>query len=195
MSFNASEFVDPPWGAALAIEPAIASIPQEATISGMFYLALQEGAKRHNLPLTLPQERYLPYNFYPAREFARALVQAAQVFHPDRSLRQGLRALGAAAPKAFANSTLGKVTLGSAEGVHAVVTAMAKNYETNVRPSRCSVLESAPRRMRLLLEKMYYFVDSHHVGVFEGTLERAGVRGRVRIASRGRVAAELLLEW
>jgi hypothetical protein len=38
-------------------------------------------------------------------------------------------------------------------------------------------------------------LDSHHVGVFEGTLFHAGAKGRVRIAMRSRVAADLLLEW
>jgi uncharacterized protein (TIGR02265 family) len=123
------------------------------------------------------------------------LVDAARRFYPDRPLRQALRALGANGPKAFAASTLGKVTLGAAEGVHAAVAAIAKTYEINIRPSRCLVLESAPQAMRLSLDDVPYFLDCHHIGVFEGTLEHAGVAGRVRLSSRGRTCADLLLEW
>jgi len=195
MPFPPNEFVEPPWGAALRAEACIAEIPEDATIAGMFYLALSDGAKRRGVELTMPKPRYVAFGFYSLREFARVLVQAAQLFYPGRTLRQALRALGALGPKAFAGSTLGKVTLGSAEGTQAAVTAIAKTYEINIRPCRCSVLKSEGRRIQLGLENVHHFLDSHHVGVFEGTLEHAGTPGRVRIASRGRSTAELLLEW
>ena len=36
-----------------------------------------------------------------------------------------------------------------------------------------------PSSMVLSLEGVHYFLDAHHVGVFEGTLSHAGVSGRV----------------
>jgi hypothetical protein len=45
------------------------------------------------------------------------------------------------------------------------------------------------------LEDIHYFLDSHHVGTFEGVLNFARVEGRVSIAKRSRAAADLLLEW
>ncbi len=122
-------------------------------------------------------------------------MSAAKIFYPERSLRHGLRAIGTAAPAAFSSSVLGKVTLGSAEGVHAVVTAIVNTYSINVRPSRCFVVESSPTSMIVSLNDVHHFLDSHHVGVFEGTLKYAGVEGRVRIASKQRHLADLLLEW
>jgi uncharacterized protein (TIGR02265 family) len=161
----------------------------------MFFLAVAEGAKRRNVSLSWARARYLPFSFYPVAEFATLLVQAAERFHPDLSLRQALRRMGAMGPKAFIASTLGKVTLGAAEGVHAVVGAIAKTYEINIRPSRCTIVRSMPSSMVLSLESVHYFLDTHHVGVFEGTLSHAGVDGRVKIASYSRTSAELLLEW
>jgi hypothetical protein len=49
--------------------------------------------------------------------------------------------------------------------------------------------------MIVSLDDIPYFLDSHHVGVFEGTLKYAGVKGRVRIATRSYDSADLLLEW
>jgi hypothetical protein len=49
--------------------------------------------------------------------------------------------------------------------------------------------------MVLRLEDIHYFLDSHHVGAFEGAMTYAGVRGNVRIASQGHSTADLLLEW
>jgi uncharacterized protein (TIGR02265 family) len=195
MSSSARSFNDPPWSSAIDVPKALAAIPADAQIAGMFFLAIVEGAKRRGATLPFPRERYLPFSFYPVTEFAPLLVRAAALFYPDLSLRQALRSLGASGPKAFIASTLGKVTLGAAEGVHATVAAIAKTYGINIRPSRCTVVESKPSRMVLSLEDVHYFLDAHHVGVFEGTLQHAGVQGRVKIASYSRTSAELLLEW
>jgi uncharacterized protein (TIGR02265 family) len=189
-------FVEPPWNAELDVDALIASIPRNATMAGMFFMAVMDGARRRGIKLTsLQSRRYVQFSFYPLADFARLLVEAGQRFHPDRSLRQALRTIGTVAPKALIASTLGKVTLGSAEGVHAAVGAMAATYGINVRPSSCTVLDSGPEWLVLSLDEIQYFLDTHHVGVFEGTMRHAGVDGRVHIASRSRTSAELVLDW
>ena len=69
------------------------------------------------------------------------------------------------------------MTLGASEGAHETVSAIAKTYGINTRPSRPGVLETNPRSMVVRLESVCYFLDSHHIGVFEGTLQFAGVDG------------------
>ncbi|HTB72045.1 MAG TPA: DUF2378 family protein [Polyangiaceae bacterium] len=187
--------MEPPWEAPLDAERALASIPADAKISGMFFVALLAGAKTRNVVLPSARERYVPFNFYPVADLGRLLFEAAQRFYAGRPLRQALRALGRAAPGAFLSSTLGRVTLGSTEGVHAAVAAMANAYDLNLRPSRVSTLDSGPDWAVVRLDKVFYFVDSHHVGSFEGILRFAGVTGTVRIASRGSASADLLLAW
>jgi uncharacterized protein (TIGR02265 family) len=114
---------------------------------------------------------------------------------PEKPLREALRKIGRAAPSTFGSSVLGKVTLGDAEGIHDIVSAFAKGYELNMQPGRAVVTESHRRRMIVSLDDLHYFIDSHHVGAFEGALKRAGVQGHVSIARRGRGAAELELQW
>jgi len=189
------EFAEPPWAAPLDAARVIAAVPASATIAGMFFLALAEGAERRQMLLEMPRARYLPFGFYPVKEFAPLLVKAAGLFHPERSLREGLRRIGRVGPAAFLGSTLGRVTLGASEGVHQIVLAIAKTYAINIRPSRCGVLESQPRSMVVCLDDVCYFLDSHHVGVFEGTLDFAGVQGRVLIHRRSDTAADLRLDW
>lgn len=195
MSLPDSVFVEPAWNAPLDAERALAAIPESATIAGMFFLALADGAERRQVSLDLPRPRYLPFGFYPTREFAPLLLRAASAFYPQASLRQGLRRIGTAGPAAFLGSTLGRVTLGASEGVQATVSAIAKTYGINTRPSRCAVTEVAPRRIVVSLDDVHYFFDSHHVGVFEGTLEHAGVDGCVRLHRRSETSGDLLLEW
>jgi hypothetical protein len=72
---------------------------------------------------------------------------------------------------------------------------MAKAYPLNARPSNVTVLETGPGRAVVRLEDVHYFLDSHHVGTFEGALKFAGVAGRVLIASKSATCADLLLEW
>jgi uncharacterized protein (TIGR02265 family) len=195
MSNEGRPFVDPPWEAALDVERALASVPADAKISGMFFVALVAGAKQRKVVLPSARDRYVAFNFYPVIDLARLLVEAAQLFFAGRPLRHALRSLGKAAPDAFLSSTLGKVTLGSTEGVHAAVAAMANAYELNLRPSRVSTLDSGPDWVTVRLDKVCYFLDSHHVGTFEGILRFAQVKGTVRLASRGAASADLLLAW
>ncbi|HEY3253130.1 MAG TPA: DUF2378 family protein [Polyangiaceae bacterium] len=190
-----ARFRDPPWHAALDVPRALSLISDDSTIAGMFFLGVLEGAKRRGVTLPGTRERYLPFGFYPVAEFAPLLVAAAALFHPTLSLRQGLRAIGSVGPAILAQSVLGKVTLGSAIGVHAVIEAVANTYAVNIRPSRCAVTHQTAQACLVSLDNVQHFLDSHHVGVFEGTLTHGGVKGRVRIASRSEFSAELLLEW
>jgi len=190
-----TRFKEPPWNQALDVPRALSLISADSTIAGMFFLGVLEGAKRRGVNLDGARERYLPFGFYPVAEFAPLLVAAADVFHPNLSLRQALRAIGSVGPAVLAKSVLGKVTLGSAIGVHAVIEAVANTYAVNIRPSRCSVTFKAAQACIIDLDNVQHFLDCHHVGVFEGTMMHAGVSGRVRIAKRSEFSGELLLEW
>jgi uncharacterized protein (TIGR02265 family) len=161
----------------------------------MFFAALVAGARARSLTLPSAREKYTPFQFYPVADLARLLVEAAERFFPGRPIRHALRALGRAGPDAFLASTLGKVTLGSTEGVHAAVTSMASAYEINLRPSRVTVSATGPSWMVVRIDRVPYFLDSHHVGTFEGVLRFAGAQGTVRIATRTASSADFLLSW
>jgi uncharacterized protein (TIGR02265 family) len=188
-------FASPPWSAPLDVPSALAVIAPEATIAGMFFLAVVEGAKRRSVTIPGLRERYLPFGFYPVSEFAPLLLSAAASFYPERSLRQGLRAIGKTGPIVFLESQLGKVTLGSAIGVHAAVEAIAKTYAINIRHSQCTVSQATEKSCIVSMRDVPHFLDSHHVGVFEGTLDYAGVKGNVLIASHSATSADLRLDW
>lgn len=188
-------FVDPPWESPLDVERALAVIPADAKISGMFFAYLVAAAKAQNIVLPSARDRYLAFNFYPVTDLALLVLEAIPLLFPGRSLRHALRTLGRRGPDALLSSTLGRVTLGSAEGVHAAVAAIASAYELNLRPSHVAILDTAQSWMVVRLEKIFYFLDSHHVGAFEGVLRFAGTHGTVRLASRGPASADLLLSW
>lgn len=187
-------FRDPAWNAPLDAAKEIERIPSSAQIRGMFIQAVLQEAMRAGANLA-KRERYVPFQLYPLREHAQILVEACAVVFPQQSLRQGLRRLGRGAPNAFVASTLGRVVLQSAQGVSDVVHALAKAYELNMQPGRAYVDQPRPNVLDVTLKKVYYFLDSHHVGAFEGALRFAGARGTVRVHKVDATTTILRIEW
>src|SRR4051812_43846584 len=159
LGIDVAHFREPPWQAPVDVPRALSLITADSSIAGMFFLGVLEGAKRRGVALSGTRERYLPFNFYPVAEFAPLLVAAAGLFHPKVSLRQALRAIGAAGPAVLAKTVLGKVTLGSAIGVHAVIEAIAKTYSVNIRPCGCTVTHKAERACVISLDNVQHFLD------------------------------------
>lgn len=195
MDIHLRNFVEPPWTAPLDLPAIMRAIPETAAISGMFLEPLAEHARRVGGPLPTARERYIPFRFYPLREHAQLLVEMCQLHYASLPLRQALRKLGRAAPNALVASTIGKVMLSPAVGVEDMIRALVKTYPLNLRPGKLEVLEFAPRRVVLRLEDIYYFLDSHHVGTFEGIMRFAGKVGTVRICSYSNISADFLCCW
>ena len=190
-----ARFVEPTSRAWLDPGAALRAVPESATIAGMFIGPLAEAARQRKLPLPSARARYVPFQFYPLREHVQLLIEAAGTLFGDEPLRRALRLLGRSAPQSLLGSTVGKVVLGSASGVHQVVAAIVNTYPVHIRPSSAALLEIEAGRAVVRLEQVHFFLDSHHVGVFEGALHHAGVRGQVRIDQQDPTTAELLLTW
>jgi uncharacterized protein (TIGR02265 family) len=188
-------FAEPSWHAPLDVAATMRSIPVEATMAGMFFEPMVREAARCGAQLPSARDRYVRFQFYPMREFAQLAAEAAPVLFPNKSLRIGLRKIGRAAPQAMIASTIGKVTLGSAEGVHALIHAMVTTYPIYVRPCNAQVLETKEGLAIVRLQDIHYYLDCHHVGVFEGVMRHAGVRGKVTIRMQGPAAADFRCTW
>lgn len=188
-------FVEPPWCSPLDAQQLISFIPHDATISGMFIAPLVHELKRTQASIAPPRRRYVAFQFYPLREHATLLVEIAERSFAGRPVRLALRKMGRAAPASFISSTLGRVVMGSSQGVIGAVEALAKAYSLNMRPGSATVIESSANSVVVRMEDVHYFLDSHHVGAFEGAMKHAGVRGKVLIDSKTRSCADLLLQW
>ena len=196
MTIVKSNYVEPAWDAPLDIDGCMRLIPESATVSGMFLEPLVEMARARHQVLRSGRERYVPFRFYPLREHAALLVETCALAYPRLPLRQALRKLGRAAPDALLRSTIGKITLGSASGPADVIRAMAQAYPLNVRPCRVDVIELTHGRAVVRIEELHYFLDSHHIGAFEGVLRFGGAASaKVRICMYTPSDADLLLTW
>jgi len=188
-------FVEPSWRALVDAAAALRMVPDSATIAGVFIENLCEAARRKGTPLPSAQARYTGFRFYPLREHVQLLLEASAVLFPGLPLRTALRRLGRAAPESMLQSTIGKVVLGSAKDVPEIIAALVSTYPVHIKPSRATIVEQGKNRMIVRLEQVHFFLDSHHVGVFEGALHHAGVRGSVRISVDSTTAADFLCTW
>jgi uncharacterized protein (TIGR02265 family) len=155
----------------------------------MFFQTMADAATGAGVEMTSLRDRYTRFKFYPQREFAQALIEAAGIFYAGVPLRTALRKMGYAAPRSLIESVMGRVIFGSVNGTPDMLEAMAKTYPLNVRPSRVDVLEKDKHHVIVQMHNVPYFLDCHHVGVFEGTMKYAGQDGSVKIRSHSPVSA------
>jgi uncharacterized protein (TIGR02265 family) len=190
-----STWGEPPWDDPLDPGPLIEAIPAAATITGAFLQAIVDAARARERPLA-SRGSYVGFRRYPLREHARLLVEGARALFPGESLRMGLRRLGRGGPRTLIGTMLGRVVLGSVEGPVETLRAMAKAYPLHTTPGSLEIVEAAPGRAVVHVEEIHYFLDSHHVGVFEGVMRLAGVEAaRVQISPISRTSADLLCTW
>lgn len=190
------EYDEPPWDAPLDAAACLRAIPESAQVTGMFLEPLAEAVRAVGKAVPSARDRYVAFRFYPLREHATLMLEACSAVYPDRSLRQALRAFGRGAPKALISSTIGKVMLGSTTGVEEAIRAMVKAYALNLKPCQVEVSGTRDCCVHLRLDDVHYFLDSHHVGVFEGVLRYAGAKNpRVTIRAYGPTRADLRCSW
>jgi uncharacterized protein (TIGR02265 family) len=164
-------------------------------MTGVFIGAIAAEASARGLTLPSARPRYTPFQLYPMREHCTLMVEFCRLGFPTVPLRQALRRLGRAAPKALIESNIGRVVFGTAEGPAEVLRAMAKSYQLHMRPCTVEVEASGTQSAIVHMTDVYNFLDSHNVGVFEGVLRFARVEGTIRIRSYSRTAADLHCDW
>lgn len=186
---------EPPWSAPLDADALVRQVPADATMTGVFLAGVADLGKQLGARLTKARDRYTPFQPYPLREHCELLLEVARVGFPKLPVREALRKLGRGAPNVLLRSTVGRVVLGSAVGPIDVLRAMARSYALHMRPCTLEVLDTGPAQAVVRLSQVHNFLDCHNVGVFEGCLRHADVRGEVRIHAYDRSTADLLCTW
>jgi uncharacterized protein (TIGR02265 family) len=189
------DFVAPDWNAPLDVASYVDSTPRTARIKGMFPAAVADSARARGVPLPSARERYLPFADVPVTEFAMMLVEAAQGFFPNAPLRSALRELGRSAYPVLVQSMVGRVVLSTAADMPSGLNAAIKAYSVALPHSRVEIAELSKQRAVVTLRHIYYFLDSHHVGVFEGLARPLGVRLTTRVRMRSKFDGDFELSW
>lgn len=185
-------FHAPPWGAPLDVDAVIAAIPKDATVKGVFLNSVATALPRDETALR--RDRYLAFADYPLVELAHLLVVAADALFPALPVRQALRKMGRRTPRILLETTYGKVVFAGATEMHEVLEATAKAYGV-MAGAKVTVEDAGEGFARIRLEDVFWFLDSNHVGVFEGLMKYCGVRGNVDIRLESPSRGEFALTW
>jgi uncharacterized protein (TIGR02265 family) len=186
---------EPPWASPLDFAARLKAIPADATITGLFLSGVRDLARASDVKLERARPSYVAFKHYPLREHAELMLECADRVWPALPLRQALRKMGRGGAGVLIASHVGRVVFGSAEGPLELVRAMARSYGLHVRPGTAEVEPDGERRIVVRMRDIHYFLDSHHVGVFEGVLRHGKVEGTVQLASRSTSDADFLLSW
>jgi uncharacterized protein (TIGR02265 family) len=193
MSNETDSFVAPNF--ALPIDPAAQKrlVPAGATVKGMQLQGLLDEQSRSGHS---PTGRYVAFRDYPGEELIDRLVETAARCHPSLAPREGLRRVGHSAYGTLSRSTIGKVLFAVAGSVpRQFLTVAAQAYSVSGSTGAAEVLSAHDGEAVVRLTEIYSFVDSWHVGIFEGAFRAMGAPCVVRVRLRGPTSADLLLRW
>lgn len=191
-----TELLPPDWDAPLAVDDYVRATPKGAKIKGLFVEAVAEACRAKGLPLATARERYLAFNDYPLVEHLRVLADGAAALFPDRSLRRGLRSIGRSAYSTLVQSTFGKVVFGGgAVEMRPSIDAILRAYAVTMPSGKIDIIDSTPSSVTLRMTAIYTFLDSHHVGIFEGLAYACGVHAEVRVRLASLVAGDVRVTW
>ena len=184
-----------PWDEPLDALDALHRIRPRATIAGVFTGPMARVAAQYGIRLPRPWSAYRLQGQYPLREHVTLLIDVTRTLFPDVSLRRGLYKMGKAAVEPYLESMLGKVTVGATEDPELVLRATGQSYGINLPGSSVTVEAFQRGECRVSLQHVPYFLDSHHVGLFEQMLRRCGLRTETDIAMLGDDSAMYRIRW
>ena len=188
-------FAEPPWTAPLDVAAELRRVPENLTQKGMFIIPMIVEAKKRGVVLPSARDRYVPFQDYPLREHVALLAESAAAFYPEMPFRQALRRLGRGGYRAFLESTVGKVVWSSVSDTHGALLGILRGYEIGVPGCSARVLERRDKAAVIRLERVPYFLDSHHVGCFEGALKAIGVEGHITLRLDSSHTGDFLCAW
>jgi serine/threonine-protein kinase len=185
-------FRDPDFAAPVDLQAHLDLLPPGATGKGMFFNGILElGAAVRPAPdffllAGVRKRRYFAFGDYPMTDYMRLEVAIAKATHPGLAVGEGLRRLGRQAPGRFMVSHVGRTLFGILGlDAEALLLSAGKAYRITLSFGELTVEKAAPGRFLLRARGLPIFLETYHVGVFEGLLAYCRVRGRVRIATEG----------
>lgn len=126
----------------------------------------------------------------------RLQIEAIPELYPELSLREGLRRLGHLAYPVFSESFLGRVVFAKADGNPRMMARLAnKGYRHAASAGKVTPLAINATHAVLHLEEVWNFVDSFHVGAFEGALHHVGYDAKVTMVSIGPAETVFNVNW
>jgi uncharacterized protein (TIGR02265 family) len=175
--------------------PQLRDVPDGHGVRGWLFNTVIDMAEARGVALR-PSRGYIDFKYYPVRDWMELMVEATRQCYPQLPLRAGLRALGRLAYPRFVTSMIGRVTFGILGNDIARIMATApKAYEVSFTHSRVSVLDSGMQSVHVRFEHTHAFLDSYHVGAFEGAMDACKRVGEIHVKIDSLSQGELFVRW
>lgn len=161
------------WDLPLDVDAAVARCPEGAVIKGLMSAKLVEAAAAIGRRIPGARDHYLPFQTYPLREHMVLMREAGALLWPKDPVRIHFRRFGRAARATLLEQPYGRVALGKGGMTPVeVVERLARAYRVIldfvVTPH--VIVQHTTTTIYVQLTDVWYFLDSCHVGVFEGVL-------------------------
>ncbi len=190
-----SGFHQTDWDAKIDVGSYLSSVPESATIKGVFPASILERLNKNDLPHIGPDE-YHSFGDYSMRDHMVFLVDAAEKLYPGVSLGRGLRSLGHLAYDSFLDSLVGRVLLGVlGKKVGSILRVSPKAWSAAVSHGGISVDEVSSQEAFLQANDLHYFMDFYCVGIAEGMLIACESRGVVALNAGSPQDARVFIAW
>lgn len=196
-------FREPKFDGKVDLEAHVRRLDEKASCKGIFFTHFLDVGKKHRIDALdllreagLPDRRYFVFHDYPMADHLRLLVATAKAVHPYVSLGEGLRRLGRTAYDGLLGSHAGRVVFGVLGFDLPRILELGPRAIGLVTSFRGVHSERAGERVfHVHYRDMPAFLETYHVGVMEGVLEKCGARGRVRIELADIANATLEVTW
>ncbi len=160
----------------------------------MQFQALVDECTKHGV--ALGTKKYTAFREYPGEELLDLLVATAQGVWPNLPIKEALRRVGKIAFPTLFNSLIGKVVFGAlSRDVTSIWKVLPKGYSVSSNVGSAQLLELHPTEVLVRMEGIYAFVDSWHVGMFEGAIELYGSTPDIFIKVMSANSADFHITW
>jgi uncharacterized protein (TIGR02265 family) len=187
------EFGRPDLHAPLDVRWRVENCP-EGAVKGMFFEMIVSQARRNGGDVG--RDRYTSFRGYPLSEWLAVLPRAAELAFPHLPAREGMRRFGRTAYDTFTSSTAGRVLFSLAGRNPSMAARLAgRAFDVIGSHGRVHVIDVGDNYAILGLRDMWDYIDSWHVGIYEGALAALDLTGEVRVRTTDRTNGDLEVRW
>jgi uncharacterized protein (TIGR02265 family) len=142
------------------------------------------------------RKRCIPFKSYPVADYNALVDEVAQSVLPHLTVAEGRRLIGSEIYPRFTETMVGTALLAVAgHDWNRVITIGPKAYEVSLSPGSVQVTLNRPGNALVQLREVWTYVDTLHLGIWQGAMKRCGTEGTIEVDLISRCDADFLIQW
>jgi uncharacterized protein (TIGR02265 family) len=170
----------------------IEQTPSSAMVRGMFLSELLRSAPASGVQAS---RRYIPFSFYPVREYMELILRVAQTRRDKDSPATAVMRTGSGVYALFAASLAGTAIFSIARDFKRVVELSPKAYSVTLQSSAVEIVKAEPQAASVRLRGVWPYPDIFHVGIWLGAMEAFRVDGEIVVTRHSLSEVAFDLSW